>query len=275
MSNILRCIHGHTSPETAYVFEDWPSGFRGRVKRRVFLEFKKGKGFRYVSQTTNFVDSDDWNKPHASTYSEVGVMVWAKCDKSPTGETLTWTGLSLYDNAEKVAKFEKNYAEAIAADENVRKQLAGIKLTLRIQEGRSKLNRIFENAVKHLDGTFCHAEFVKLFEGDDAFGFAIAEKWEAQTEGVGVIKDWVRAEFKVFMDAYHAGFLLAKASKPEGYKMLVPRMDTVQEGDLRYFPPYIKEWTPVEHPLVAGMTSPMIGQMVQSVGYWARKKTNE
>jgi hypothetical protein len=48
----LQLLFGHTSPETAYVVEDYPYGFRLRCKIRYWLEFKAKKGFRLVSQTT-------------------------------------------------------------------------------------------------------------------------------------------------------------------------------------------------------------------------------
>ena len=138
MRDIIKVLHGHTSHETAYVQHSYPYGFRLKTERRVWLEFKKGNGFRFVSNTRNPKKAGEpWNKPHASTYSDVGVMVIVKSEESPTGEEVTWVGLHLHDNAEKVARFETAYAEAIAADENVRRQLEGIKLYNRISEARS------------------------------------------------------------------------------------------------------------------------------------------
>lgn len=265
MTEIINCIHGHTSPETAYVFEDWPFGFRLRCKRRVWLEFKEKKGFRFCSQTTNPKRAGEvWNKPHCSTYNDVGVMVWIKSAESPTGKEITWVGLSFYSDAEKVAKFEKDYAEAINADENVRKCMNGLKSTIRMRQARDKIERIFENAAKHLDGVFTRDAFVLLFEGDNALGNAIADKWEKQTEGVGVIKDWLRAALSEFMKAYSEGFEKAKTLKPDdSYKLLSPGMDTLQEGDLRL---YKGEWLPA-------WTDEDDVQIVQSNGYYCRKKT--
>lgn len=272
MSNILRCIHGHTSPETAFVFNDWPFGFSLRCRRRVWLEFKPKHGFRFVSQTTNPKRGDAWNKPHYSTYSEAAVLVWVKSDESPTGESLHWTGLSLYSESEKISKFEKDYAEAIAADENLRKQVGGIKMMRRIGDAQEKLQRIYKNALAHLNGEFNCEAFVKLFEGDHAFGNAIADKWMRLTAGVGSVEEWLRAEFREFMQSYHEGWEKAKACKPEGYKLLSPRMDTIQEGDLfltdtgtplsATYGEQPKEWTP----------STLIGEVVQSHGYYCRRK---
>lgn len=62
----------HTSPETAYVVEDYPYGFRLRCKIRYWIEAHPRHGFRFVSQTTNpKVSGEVWNKPKASIYSDV------------------------------------------------------------------------------------------------------------------------------------------------------------------------------------------------------------
>lgn len=67
MKQILPAIHN--SPETAYVVEDYPYGFRLRCKMRTWVE-KNNKGTRVVSQTTNpKVAGKVWNKAKASTYS--------------------------------------------------------------------------------------------------------------------------------------------------------------------------------------------------------------
>lgn len=62
----------HTSPETAYVVDDYPYGFRLRCKIRYWIEQHPRHGFRFVSQTTNpKVSGEVWNKPKASIYSDV------------------------------------------------------------------------------------------------------------------------------------------------------------------------------------------------------------
>ncbi len=58
----------HTSPETAYVVEDYPYGFRLRCMMRTWVEHKKGHGYRVVSQTSN-PKRGGWNTPKAGTYS--------------------------------------------------------------------------------------------------------------------------------------------------------------------------------------------------------------
>lgn len=69
----MQILNGHVSPETAYVVEDYPYGFRLRCKIRYWVEYKLRVGFRFVSQTTNpKVAGERWNKPRATTYSRFG-----------------------------------------------------------------------------------------------------------------------------------------------------------------------------------------------------------
>lgn len=69
----MKVLWGHNSAETAYVVADYPYGFRLRCQIRYWLEYRKGKGFRFVSQTTNPKRPGEvWNKPKASTYSPLG-----------------------------------------------------------------------------------------------------------------------------------------------------------------------------------------------------------
>ncbi len=70
----MQTLSGHATPETAYLVEDYPYGFRLRCQIRFWLEFKKGHGFRLVSQTSNpkteaargLPAGTVWNKPKAS-----------------------------------------------------------------------------------------------------------------------------------------------------------------------------------------------------------------
>jgi hypothetical protein len=62
-------LRGHTSPETAYVVNDYPYGSRLRCKIRYWLEKRHGRGYRLMSQTSNpKVAGEVWNKPKASNY---------------------------------------------------------------------------------------------------------------------------------------------------------------------------------------------------------------
>ena len=66
-------LYGHTDENTAYVVEDYPYG-RHRTLMRYWLEYKKGKGYRFVSQTLN-PTTKRWNNPHPSTYSNFLLMI--------------------------------------------------------------------------------------------------------------------------------------------------------------------------------------------------------
>ena len=58
-----------TSLETAQVAEDYPYGGM-RTKMFFFVEYKKKKGWRAVTQSLN-PKTGRMNKPHASTYSDL------------------------------------------------------------------------------------------------------------------------------------------------------------------------------------------------------------
>jgi hypothetical protein len=100
----MKILSGHTSPETAYVVEDYPYGFRLRCKIRYWIEFKPKNGFRFVSQTTNPKKAGEvWNKPKASTYYRFGGAMFLD-----ENEHVHFTGLSEFsDGAESKAWAEK------------------------------------------------------------------------------------------------------------------------------------------------------------------------
>lgn len=98
-------LTGHTSPETAFVVDDYPYGLRLRCKIRYWIETVPKKGDRFCSQTTNpKVAGDPWNKPRKSTYSPVGVMYLDEQGH------VQWTAVSVYSDMEWVNQF----AEATA-----------------------------------------------------------------------------------------------------------------------------------------------------------------
>lgn len=92
----MKYLKGHVSPETAYVVDDYPYGFRLRCKIRYWLEYHPKKGFRLVSQTTNpKVAGEVWNKPKASTYAR-GIAVMLLDDDNGH---VSWT-VTRYDDGE-------------------------------------------------------------------------------------------------------------------------------------------------------------------------------
>lgn len=101
----MRQLTGHTSPETAYVVDDYPYGFRLRCKIRYWIETKPGFGQRFVSQTTNPKKPGEvWNKPKAGTYSMVRVMY---IDEN-TGHVET-AALSPYADAAAIKRFSDDF----------------------------------------------------------------------------------------------------------------------------------------------------------------------
>lgn len=110
---MLKPLTGHTSPETAYVVDDYPYGFRLRCKIRYWLEHDQKRGFRFCSQTTNPKKSVEvWNAPKKSTYTMLAVM-----GLNDDGH-VTWTGCSVYD-FDKLEQFGKEYASSF--DDNQRR----------------------------------------------------------------------------------------------------------------------------------------------------------
>ena len=105
----MKVLSGHYSPETAYVVEDYPYGFRLRCKIRYWLEVNS-KGTRFWSQTTNPKRGDVWNKPKASTYSLMGAMYLDEENH------VQWCGLSPYD-ASKCKDFLETYSVGLTEGE--------------------------------------------------------------------------------------------------------------------------------------------------------------
>lgn len=105
-NSIARVLTGHDSPDTAYVVDDYPYGFKLRTSIRYWIETKKGHGQRFVSQTVN-PKTGHLNKPKASTYSALMVMYL-----NEQGH-VQHDGLSGYADDEKIDRFEERYAEAL------------------------------------------------------------------------------------------------------------------------------------------------------------------
>jgi len=107
--DIVESLKGHVSQETAYIVEDYPYGFRLRCKIRYWLEFKKGKGFRCVSQTSNpKVPGLVWNKPKASTYVANAAFLYLNSNNH-----VQWHGLGIYSDAAEAEAFREAYGAHI------------------------------------------------------------------------------------------------------------------------------------------------------------------
>lgn len=106
----LNILKGHVSPETAYVVDDYPYGFRLRCKIRYWIEHNKKSGFRFWSQTTNPKrDGEVWNKPKASTYAKFGACMLIDDE---TGH-VKWTGLTEYKNGAETKAWADKYGEGV------------------------------------------------------------------------------------------------------------------------------------------------------------------
>jgi hypothetical protein len=102
---MLEVLNGHTSPETAYIVDDYPYGFRLRCKIRYWIETKKGYGMRLVSQTTNPKKPGEvWNKPKAGTYNGLLVMT-----RDPSNGHVSSDGLSMYSGPDRFYAFHEAY----------------------------------------------------------------------------------------------------------------------------------------------------------------------
>lgn len=104
----MKILTGHTSPETAYVVDDYPYGFRLRCKIRYWLEFQPKKGFRFWSQTSNPKRGDIWNKAKASTYARFGGAMFL--DEQ---DHVQWTGLTEYSDGKEAAAFRDKYGAGV------------------------------------------------------------------------------------------------------------------------------------------------------------------
>ena len=94
----------YTSPETAYIIEDYPFGFRLRCKMRVWVESDSKKGMRVCRQTTNpKLQGEIWNAPKKSTYSTIRLLYI----DTETGyiESASWSAGYSDNNMEFLADF--------------------------------------------------------------------------------------------------------------------------------------------------------------------------
>ncbi len=104
----MKILKGHILPETAYVVDDYPYGFRLRCKIRYWLEYHKTHGFRFVSQTTNPKKGNVWNKPKASTYARFG-----GCMYLDALDHCTWSGLTAYSTGAEAEAWRNTYGEGV------------------------------------------------------------------------------------------------------------------------------------------------------------------
>lgn len=134
----MTVLTGHTSADTAYLVEDYPYGFRLRCQIRYWIETTK-HGSRVVSQTTNPKKPGTvWNKPKASTYSDIRVLYI----DDATGYVEN-AALSFYGDTEKIAAFEAAYGAALTSERD-QKQLRLLKAIAAAQDAREASRKAAE-----------------------------------------------------------------------------------------------------------------------------------
>jgi hypothetical protein len=98
------------------VIDDYPSGFKARCRKRVWLEFKAKQGWRLVSQTSEkWYPGEEpekdavlrWNKPDASTYAPI-----AACMYLDGQDHVQWDALGWGTSSAKVLEFFGDYPQA-------------------------------------------------------------------------------------------------------------------------------------------------------------------
>jgi hypothetical protein len=159
--SMTKVLTGHTSPETAYVVDDYPYGFRLRCTIRYWLEFKKNHGFRLVSQTSNPKKPGlVWNKPKPGTYHEFAVMV-LDGDKVHlhTAEPGGWT------EEETLKTIETFYADALTPEHHA---------AIRFIRATNKAGEVIKVTVGPSDGTPAQTreEQQAIYRAALAYGYA-------------------------------------------------------------------------------------------------------
>jgi hypothetical protein len=108
-TSVSKILSGHVSPETAYLVEDYPYGFRLRCQIRYWLEYSPKHGCRFMSQTTNPKRPGlVWNKPKGSTYSRFGACMVLGEDGH-----VAWTGLGEYTDGAQALAWSDRYGEGV------------------------------------------------------------------------------------------------------------------------------------------------------------------
>lgn len=138
----MTVLNGHTSPETAFCVSDYPYGFRLRCQIRYWIETTK-HGQRVVSQTTNPKKPGVvWNKPKASTYTNLRVLFI----DDATGHVVN-EGLSFYADEAKIADFEAKFGAALTSERD-QKELKMLKAMAAVVAKREALRKAAEGVAQ-------------------------------------------------------------------------------------------------------------------------------
>ena len=109
MNEFTETLAGHTDPESAFVVDDYPYGFRLRTQIRYWIETRAKYGQRFCSQTMN-PKSGKWNKPKAGNYHVIAVMT-----RNPENGHVSYDVLQSggWSSEERIQEFETLRALAI------------------------------------------------------------------------------------------------------------------------------------------------------------------
>lgn len=160
-ASVAKPLYGYDSPNNAYEVDDYPYGFRLRTKVRYWVEFRPGKGFRFLTQTLN-PKTDRWNKPKASVYSELAGNMYL--DEKGHVEYQSLTG---YADVKKIREYISDFPKTDAKP---------IKM-LAISNIKYLMAVIRENE-KGLTGISINGDPVKAKEGEMARNQQRLEEWE-------------------------------------------------------------------------------------------------
>lgn len=107
----ITVLSGHTSQETAFRVADYPYSWKLRCQIRYWIETTK-HGQRVVSQTTNPKKAGEvWNKPKASTYSNLRVLYIDDSNGHVEND-----GLTFYADNAKIDAFVATYGAALTSE---------------------------------------------------------------------------------------------------------------------------------------------------------------
>jgi hypothetical protein len=109
---IVKVLSGHYSVETSLLQSDYPYSFTLRCQRRCWIEYKHGKGYRFVTQTSNPKrPGTAWNTPKKSTYTRFGMVLYL--DEQ---DHVQWTGVGSFDELPRYQSFLTTYGETLPAE---------------------------------------------------------------------------------------------------------------------------------------------------------------
>jgi len=108
---MTQILSGHISPDTAYLVEDYPYGFRLRCQMRCWLDYSPKHGYRLAAQTTNPKRGNVWNKPKFSTYAKLGGAMFINDEGH-----VTWSALTEYASADEAKAWFDTYSHTLDPD---------------------------------------------------------------------------------------------------------------------------------------------------------------